>query len=85
MLVPDFVLHACYSFIAGNRPALKLPHTTNKSLSYENRGPKSLFVFDPESGIFFLITYELSKLGRFICCLSTKVDIPLKFRKPYNQ
>ena len=55
-LVPDFVLHACYFFVTGNRSVLKLPHSTNKSLSYENRGPKSLFVFDAESEIFFLIT-----------------------------
>ena len=66
MLVPDVVLHACYFFIAGNRPVLKLPHSTSKSLSYENRGLKSLFVSDPESEIFFIITYEISKLGRFI-------------------
>ena len=46
-LVPDFVLHACYFFITGNPPVLKLPHSTNKSPSYENRGPKSLFVSDP--------------------------------------
>ena len=65
-LVPDFVLHASYFFIAVNRPVLMLPHSTNKSLSYENRGPKSLFVFDTGSEIFFLITYEISKLGRLL-------------------
>ena len=86
-LVPDFVLHACFFSIAGNRPVLKRPHSTNKSLSYENRDPKSSFVSDPESETFFLITYEISQLGRFlyfIYCLSTKVDILLKFRMPYN-
>ena len=40
-LVPDFVLHACYFFIAGNRPVLMLPQRTNKSLTNENRDPKS--------------------------------------------
>ena len=44
-----------------------------------------MMVSDPESEIFFLITYEISKLGSFIYCLSTKVDILLKFRMPYNQ
>ena len=52
-LVPDFVQHDCYFFVAGNRPVLKLPHSTRKGLSYENRGPKSSFVSDPESEIFF--------------------------------
>ena len=87
-LVPDFVLHACYFFIAGNRPVLMLPHSTNKSLSYENRGPKSLFISDPESEIFFLITYEISKLGRFIhfiYCQSAKVTSLLNFLGRYNQ
>ena len=40
-LVPDFVLHACYFLIAGNRPFLMLPQRANKSLTYENRDPKS--------------------------------------------
>ena len=40
-LVPDFVLHACYFFIAGNRPVFMLPQRTNKSLTNENRDPKS--------------------------------------------
>ena len=40
-LVPDFVLYACYFFIAGIRPVLTLPQRTNKSLTYENRDPKS--------------------------------------------
>ena len=40
-LVPDFVLHACYFFIAGNRPVLMPLNRTNKSLTYENRAAKS--------------------------------------------
>ena len=31
-LVPDFVMHACYFFVAGNRPVLKLAHSTSKRL-----------------------------------------------------
>ena len=72
-LVPDFDLHARYFLIAGNRPALKLPHSSNKSLSYENCSAKSLLISDPDSEIFFFITYEISKLGSFIYfiyCLS---------------
>ena len=38
--VPDFVLHACYFFIAGNRPVLSPPLSASKSLTYGNRGPK---------------------------------------------
>ena len=40
-LVPDFVLHACCFFIAGNRPVLIPLNRTNKRLSYENRAAKS--------------------------------------------
>ena len=78
--MPDF-------FIAGNRTVLKLPVKTSKSLTHENRAPKSEFGSDPEIEMFFLITHEISKLDRFIYfiyCLSTKVDILLKFRMPYN-
>ena len=40
-LVPDFVLHTCCFFIAGDRPILKPPLSTNKSLTHGNRAPKS--------------------------------------------
>ena len=40
-LVPDFVLHACCFFIAGNRPVLTLLRTARKSLTHENQGAKS--------------------------------------------
>ena len=79
-LVADFVLHACCFVIAGNRHVLKSPPWASKSLTHNNCAP--------ESEIFFLKTSEISKLGRFIYflyCLSTKVDITLNFRVPYNQ
>ena len=78
-LVPDFVLHACCFFIAGIRPVLKLPHSTNKSLSYENRGPKSLFVSDLESEMFFLITSEISKLGRSTSCSNENENLKKRY------
>ena len=40
-LVPDFVLHACCFFIAGNRPVLMLLRSANKSISDENLAAKS--------------------------------------------
>ena len=40
-LVPDFVLHACCFFIAGNRQVLKSLLIASKSLIYENRRAKS--------------------------------------------
>ena len=40
-LVPDFVMHACCFFIAGNRPVQTLPRSASKSLTHENRGAKS--------------------------------------------
>ena len=40
-LVPDFVLHACCFFIAGNRPVLMLLRSVNKSFSDKNRAAKS--------------------------------------------
>ena len=55
-LVPDFVLHACCFFIAGNRPVPMLLPRASKSVIKENRAAKSSFVSDPESEIFFLIT-----------------------------
>ena len=79
---------AYYFIIAGNRHILKSQVRANKSLTHENRAAKSLFVSDPESEIFFLIDSEISKLGRFthfIYCLSTKKDILLNVRVPYNQ
>ena len=39
-LVPDFVLHACCFFIAGNRPVLMLLRRANKSISDESRAAK---------------------------------------------
>ena len=50
--------------------------------------PWALFVFDPESNMFFSITSEISNLDLFIffiSCQSTKVAILLYFRKYYNQ
>ena len=87
-LVTDFVQHAyCFS-IAINRPVLMLPLGTKENITHENCAPQSQFFYDPENEIFFLITSEISKSGRFvhfIYCLSTKVDILLNFRVPYNQ
>ena len=40
-LVPDFVLHACCFFIAGNRPVLMLLRSANSSISDESRAAKS--------------------------------------------
>ena len=40
-LVADFVLHACCFFIAGNRPVLTSLRSASKSLTHENRAPKS--------------------------------------------
>ena len=40
-LVPDFILHACCFFIAGNRPVLKLLRRANRSFSDENGAAKS--------------------------------------------
>ena len=81
-LVPDFFLHACCFFITGNRPVLKPPLSESKGLTHEHQAPKSKFVSDPESEIFFLIDSETLKLGRFIYfiyCPNTKVDILLNF------
>ena len=40
-LGPDFVLHACRFFTAGNRPVLTPPSSASKSLTYKNRRAKS--------------------------------------------
>ena len=40
-LVPDFVLHVCCFFIAGNRSVKTVPRSASKGLRHENRGAKS--------------------------------------------
>ena len=54
----------------------------------ENCHPQGLFVYNPESKIFFCITSEIPNLDLFIffiSCQSTKVAILLYFRAYYNQ
>ena len=65
-LVSDFVLHGyCFS-ITVNGPVLMLPHRANKSLTHENCAPQSKFIYDHENEIFFLISSEILKSGRFV-------------------
>ena len=88
-LVPDFVLHACYFFIAGNRPVLMLYYVVLTRVFQTKiaqlKVNSSLIL---RVKYFFLITSEISKLGRFvyfIYCQSTKVTILLNFRVSHNQ
>ena len=71
-----------------NRTAVIHLHTTNQNHPNESCAPKTLFVYDPENEIYFAITSEISKLGRFIYFKyyqRTKITILLNFRVSYNQ
>ena len=64
-----------------------LPPRNIKIITDEFYAPQSLFFYDPENEIFFLITSEISKLGLFvyfIYCQSVKAIIPINLRVPYN-
>ena len=87
-LVQDFILHASWFSIVGNRPIVMLLPRTKPSVTHENCALQSLFFCDPENKIFFLVTSIISKLGQFvylIFCQSTKVTIVLHFRETYIQ
>ena len=48
-----------------NRPVVILPQKTKES-PREIRGPETQFIYNPENEIFFAITPEILKLGRFV-------------------
>ena len=54
-----------------NRPVVTVPQMTKQSPSPKTRAAKTLLIYDPGSEIYFAITPEISKLGRFVnfmCC-----------------
>ena len=80
--------HHNYNFGYQIGPVVMLPLRTEWSVPHENFAFQSLLFYDPENGIFFLITSEISKLGHFVYFIyrqSTKLDIILNFRVPYNR
>lgn len=71
-----------------NRPVVTLPLRSNQSQWNEIRGPKYLFIFDPEIEIFFATTPEFSKLGYFIKFMyrkRNKINILRNFRVSSSQ
>ena len=49
-----------------NRPVFTLRQRTKQSPLNKIRAPKTLFIYEPESKIFFAIAAEISKLGSFV-------------------
>ena len=60
-ICPDFRLKE-----KSNRPVVTLLQRTNNNTSHKIRPPKTLFIYDPESKMFFAITPEIRLFGNFI-------------------